>query len=328
MNEPLSIGLIGCGRVAERYYLPALARLPTEARLIAAADSVQARARLATTFFPECRVFSSASELLQYTPVRAVIIATPPASHVGTTIDALRAGLPVLVEKPLATCSAELGDIEELGSLPNTQVMMAFNQRHWEPVCRLKEALQKREATDEFSADLVMMTSPRAWSSVSTCSDALEDLAPHLLDLLRYLFQQEISAVRAVPAGERGVELSVVLAGGQRAKCLVAHGEVTAESILVRCNDVHYRVRMGSERFEPADGFLRSGLDFADAVSRRLRQRRSSLYYSYERQLLQFLRYLREGSRLSPDIRDGLAVLRAVEAARQSLARAGTEVPV
>jgi predicted dehydrogenase len=206
--------------------------------------------------------------------------------------------------------------------------MLAFNQRHWEPVCRLKEVLQQREAADEFSADLVMMTSPGAWSPVSVRSDALEDLAPHLLDLLRYLFQQEISAVRAVPGGEDGVELSIRLAGGQRAKCFVAHGEVTMESITVRCQDVRYRVRMGSERFEPADGFLRSGLDFADAMSRKLRRRRSSLYHSYERQLLQFFRCVREGSRPSPDISDGVAALRAVEAARQSLANAGEEVAV
>jgi predicted dehydrogenase len=328
MSEPLNIGLIGCGRVAERYYLPALARLSAEARLIAVADSQPARASLATTFFPECRVLRSAGELLQQPAVRAVIIATPPASHVSAAIDALRAGLPVLVEKPLATCFAEVGDLEELSSLPTAKVMVAFNQRHWEPVCRLKEALQERTAGDEFSADFAMMTSPRAWCAVSVRSDALEDLAPHLLDLLRYLFQKEISAVQAVPAGQGGVELSVALAGGQRAKCLVAHGDVTAESIRVRCNDVHYQIRMGSERFEPADGFLRSSLDFADALSRKLRRRRSSLYYSYERQLLQFFRDVREGSRPSPDVRDGLAVLRAVEAARQSLACAGKEVPV
>jgi predicted dehydrogenase len=206
--------------------------------------------------------------------------------------------------------------------------MMAFNQRYWEPVRRLKEALQNRRAADEFSAELAMVTSPGAWSPVSARSDALEDLAPHLLDLLRYLFQQEISVVRAVPAGKGGVELSVGLAGGQRAKCLVAHGEVTGESIAVRCNDLRYRVRMGSERFEPADGFLRSGLDFADAVKRKLLRRRLTFYYSYERQLLQFFRHVREASRPSPDIGDGLAALRAVEAARQSLACAGEEVSV
>jgi predicted dehydrogenase len=149
-----------------------------------------------------------------------------------------------------------------------------------------------------------------------------------MLDLLRYLFQQEISAVRAFPAGEGGFELSVRLAGSHWAKCLVAHGDITEESINVRCNDSHYRVRMGSERFEPAEGFQRSALDLADAVSRKLRRRRSSLYCSYEQQLLQFIRHVREGSRPSPDIRDGLAVLRAVEAARRSLACAGEEIPV
>ena len=328
MNEPLNIGLIGCGRVAERYYLPALARLRAEARLVAVADSLPARTRLATTSFPECRAFSSAAELLQHPLVRAVIIATPPANHAGATIDALRAGLPVLVEKPLATSLEEAGAIEEFASLPTARVMVAFNQRHWEPIRRLKEVLQTRKAADEHSADLVMMTSPSAWSPVSTRSDALEDLAPHLLDLLRYLLQQEISAVRAVAAGDGGFELSVRLAKGHGAKCLVAHGDVTEESISVRCNGARYRVRMGSERFEPADGFLRSALDLADTVSRKLRRRRSSLYYSYERQLLQFLRHIREGSRPSPDFKDGLAVLRAVEAARRSLACGGEEVSV
>jgi predicted dehydrogenase len=69
-------------------------------------------------------------------------------------------------------------------------------------------------------------------------------------------------------------------------------------------------------------------LEWSDAVSRKLLRRRLSLYYSYERQLLQFFRHVRKSSRPSPGITDGLAAVRAVEAARQSLALAGKEVSV
>ena len=41
MSSTLRIGLVGCGRVAERYYLPALARAEA-ARLVAIADPMPA----------------------------------------------------------------------------------------------------------------------------------------------------------------------------------------------------------------------------------------------------------------------------------------------
>jgi predicted dehydrogenase len=328
MNDPLDIGVIGCGRVTERCHLPALARLAAMARVVAVADPLPARAEMAATLFPGCRTFSSVQDLLRDTRLTAILVATPPQTHVSIATRALRAGIAVLVEKPLAASLAEVKELQDLDPLSTAQVMVGFNQRYWEPVQRLEEALQGREAAEEFSADLVMKTSPRAWSSVSPCSDALEDLAPHLLDLLRYLFQLEILAVGAVPVGEGGVDLTIGLSGGHRAKCLVAHGGVTEESIRVRCKDVHYQVSMGSERIGPANSWRRSALDFLESAGRTLLRRRSSLHDSYERQLQQFFRSVRAGTRLTPSVADGIAVVPAIEAARRSLNSGGKEVLV
>jgi predicted dehydrogenase len=328
MNEPLRVGLIGCGRAAERYYLPVLGRRKTGVRLVAAADPRPERVRLALSCAPACRTFDSSETLLQSVAVDAVIVASPPETHVPFTMAALRAGLFVLVEKPLATSSKQVRDLEESISRSSGRVMVGFNQRHWEPVQQLERILRRQNGGNDMSADLSMSADIGAWAPLAGTSTPLEDLGPHLLDLLRFLLQSEIRAVSADESVDGSTELRVELTGGTSARCRVAHGGPTRESIDLRWGRNAYRVRMGSDRIEPAAGLQRSLLDVFDAARRRLRGRRSSLHYSHERQLLRFFDHVRGDSDPAPGVEDGIAVVRAIEAAKRSIADGGREVPV
>lgn len=328
MKAPLNIGLIGCGRAAERLYLPAFSRLKSRARLVAAVDPIYQRRELILSQVPGCKLFASAEALLREADVAALIIASPPETHVPMTEMALRAEIPVLVEKPLALSLVEARNLEELLAYSNGWVMMAFNRRYWVPVCKLRQVISDRKHSDRVSAQLVLKTDAQTWSPISGMSDPLDDLGPHQLDLLRYIFDCEISSISARWINVYAIRMKVRLEDGIVAECLADTRSVSMESITIQCESQNYMARtyLGSKRIQPARGGVRFSLDFCDALGRRLTGRQSSLRRSYELQLMSFFDCVNTGTTPRPDAVDGIAAIRAVEAARKSAADGGKEV--
>lgn len=320
MSGPLPIGIIGCGRITERYYLPAIARLPA-AHLVAVADPRSERRGLVTSRVVGCVAYPSAEALLAEAQVAALIVATPTATHVAVATLALCAGLPVLIEKPLASSMAEAEPLHAVATA-GTVVMVGFNRRFWDPVHRLRERIRHSDGLRKVSVQLVMTADMRAWDPVSERSDPLDDLGSHQVDLLRFLFDREVDTISARWTDLKTIHMRVVLSGGITGDCVAAHTGVPQESITVRCNGRVYCVRRGSERITPAPGPVRAVLDAVGTLSRRLWGRRSSLRRSYERQLSYFLHCVRTGAAPQPGLADGIAAIRALEAARRSASSA------
>jgi predicted dehydrogenase len=171
-----------------------------------------------------------------------------------------------------------------------------------------------------------MTSDVSAWAPIGGIEDPLDDLASHQLDLLRFLFEAEPRAVRARRPMPLAVRLDVRLEGGVDACCESAQEGVSRETIEVRCAGQVYAARMGSERIAPAAGARRAALDFGDRIVNRLSRRGSSLRRSYERQFEGFAAVIKHRRPPEPGLTDGLAALRAVEAARLSVERNGEEV--
>jgi predicted dehydrogenase len=277
---------------------------------------------------PGCLTFASAEELLQSGTISAVLITTPPVTHVAIAMLALRMDIPVLVEKPLASSLVEAEKLSALVASSGGLVMLGFNRRYWEPVCQLRRMIRSRKHSEKVSAQLVMTSDVEAWSPICSVSDPLDDVGSHQLDLLRYIFEREIWAISARRADTNALQIQVKLAGGVIAECLAALCNASHESITIRCQCNLYHIHLGSERIQPVGNVLRSILDFTDALKRRVGGRQSSMRRSYERQLIRFFHYVRIGVTPHPGIADGVAVLRAVEAARESISSNGREVLV
>ena len=113
MSGVVLIGLLGCGRAAEQLHVPAILRT-RETRLTAVCDPVPERRQLVARAAPGCRAFATAEELFASRSVDAVLVASPPETHVALAELALRAGVPVLVEMPLAGSLAEAIHLAEL----------------------------------------------------------------------------------------------------------------------------------------------------------------------------------------------------------------------
>ena len=327
MSRPVAIGVIGCGRVTERYYLPAFARLP-EMRVVAVADCSQERSDLVASRLRSCQTFESAEALFDGAAVEGIVIATPPQTHMTIADSALRRGLAVFIEKPLARSDGEGNGLQSLEALSDHRVMIGFNRRYWDPVRHLREVLLGQRQTPGIRARLVMAGNPQTWSAISDGCDALDDQGCHQLDLVRYLFDREVIAVSARWTDPQSITMRVTFSDGAVADCVAMHNASPQESISVDCGGRRYHIRRGSERVQPAQGRARAALDVLDTWHRRLRGRRSSLRRSYEEQFRQFARGIRSGAVLEPSLADGIAALRMAQAARRSAAEGGKEIAI
>src|SRR5262245_706849 len=102
--DTLSIAVIGCGAVAERVHLPALARSPSNTVTVLVDSSEQRAKTLA-------RQYGVATTAANYQNIvglaEAAIIGVPHDLHATIACDLLDAGIHVLVEKPMALSPAD-----------------------------------------------------------------------------------------------------------------------------------------------------------------------------------------------------------------------------
>lgn len=131
MSAPLRLGVVGVGAVAQTVYLPLIARHPARFRLSALCDvspSTLAAVGEQHAILPERR-FPSVGALLEAGGLDAVIILTS-GSHALTTELALRAGLAVLCEKPLAYT---LDEIDRLAATANAERLQLGYMKLYDP---------------------------------------------------------------------------------------------------------------------------------------------------------------------------------------------------
>jgi predicted dehydrogenase len=123
--RPLHIGVIGLG-VISRFYLAALENLPAM-QLAAVCDTDDAALRPFHDLVPCHR---DHHELLARTDLDAVVVTVPNDVHATIVRDALEAGLPVCVEKPLATQLADGEALVECAHSTGGCLFTAFHRRY------------------------------------------------------------------------------------------------------------------------------------------------------------------------------------------------------
>lgn len=105
----LRVGVIGCGRVATSFHLPAYLALPDLCQLAAVADPVGAQLETAGEAFGLSRAdrHRDANELLQRPDIDVVDLCTPPRLRAEYIVRAAESGKHILAEKPLAATPRE-----------------------------------------------------------------------------------------------------------------------------------------------------------------------------------------------------------------------------
>ncbi|SDF21061.1 Gfo/Idh/MocA family protein [Streptomyces griseoaurantiacus] len=141
----MRVGVIGAGLQCGRR----ISALESDDELVGIAtpeaDETWARAHSVRT-----RLFDHWDQLLAQPGLDAVIVATPPDSHLAATVAALTAGKHVLCEKPLARSSEEAARMEAVARDHGRVLHCGFNHR-FHPAVR---ALARIVADDEYGRPL------------------------------------------------------------------------------------------------------------------------------------------------------------------------------
>jgi len=143
MDETLlKIGIIGTGGISGSH-IDAYRRFQEECEVVALCDIVpgKAAAKGAACGLATARVYERAEEMLSQEDLDLVSIATPPSAHAEPAISALRAGVDVLVEKPMAP-SLEECDAMIAAANENDRILSVIAQNRFRnDMGTLKEVL-------------------------------------------------------------------------------------------------------------------------------------------------------------------------------------------
>ena len=205
MNK-VRIGIIGVGGIAQGAHLPPLTESP-DAVVVALCDiNPDTLKRVGNRYnIPEDHRFTDFRDLVACPDVDAVEVCTPNNMHVPCAMEAVRAGKPVNVEKPLSlSCQTAQPLLDLLAEKPVVN-MMCFSYRFRPAVQYAKHLLEQNLLGDIVSVSVEYLKDSAFWEGRRldwrfdkeiAGTGVLGDLGVHLIDMARYLLGEfrEVSA--------------------------------------------------------------------------------------------------------------------------------------
>ncbi len=146
---PLRVGLVGYGLAGSVFHAPLIAATEGLALDTVVTSNPERQAQARAEFGDGLRCAASADELWDRADeLDLVVIASPNKTHVPLARAALKAGLPVVVDKPLAGTAAEARDLAALAD-ERGLLLSVFQNRRWDNDFRtLRQLLADGELGD------------------------------------------------------------------------------------------------------------------------------------------------------------------------------------
>ncbi|UXY27785.1 Gfo/Idh/MocA family protein [Streptomyces sp. HUAS TT20] len=130
-GTPLRVGLVGYGLAGSVFHAPLVAATEGLA-LDTVVTSNPERQEQARAEFPDVRLATAPDELFDRADeLDLIVIASPNRTHVPLATAALKAGLPVVVDKPIAGTAAEARDLAALAE-ERGLLLSVFQNRRWD----------------------------------------------------------------------------------------------------------------------------------------------------------------------------------------------------
>jgi predicted dehydrogenase len=344
MNEPVRVALIGCGRIAQVAHLPALEKA-NGIQLVAVSDPNKDVLHAVARRYDVPQAYSDQSQVLADDSIEAVLVAAPDRFHYSITAAALNAGKHVLVEKPLASTVEESGKLVDLVDQTGLVLQVGAMKRHDPGVQYARRFVGER---------LGKIRSFNAWYRIGDLRPGIEatlfprlyaDMAAqqaevavkadrrryllathgsHVFDTVRHLVGDVASVVARHRADGKDQLWQVLL--------MTTSGAIGTVSITV---DIPGEPSEGIEVFG-STGTIRVDIHFPFyRLASTVRAYADSEMImptltngdAYQRQAEAFARVIRDGGWPTPDVHDGLAALRLIEATATAV-EGGDEVTV
>lgn len=196
--ESIRWGMIGCGDVTEKKSAPSFNKINGSSLY-----GVTSRSKSKAVAYAERhhvpKVYDSADQLFGDPEIAAVYIATPPASHAVYAIQAMQAGKPVYVEKPMAADYQDCREMNRVSSETGMPLFVAYYRRSMDYFLKVKELIDNQVIGNILLVQSSLMVAPREedrdsqnlpWRVVPEISGGgyFYDMGCHALDILSYFF--------------------------------------------------------------------------------------------------------------------------------------------
>ncbi len=130
-------GIIGTGGIAAAFATD-LQRLPDH-KVVAVGSRSAEKGHAFAAKFPDCKAYGSYTELVADPEIDGIYVATPHTSHVSNTLLAIKAGKPVLCEKPFAVNAHEAKIMIDAAREKNLALMEAMWSRFLPHIKKARE---------------------------------------------------------------------------------------------------------------------------------------------------------------------------------------------
>lgn len=353
-DRPLRVGLLGYGLAGSVFHAPLIAA--TEGlRLDLVSTTSPERQAQARAEHPQVRTVDTAEAVLARAgDLDLIVIATPNKTHVPLATAALEAGLPVVVDKPLAATAAEA---EKLAALAEDRglLLSVFQNRRWDNDFRTVRKLIEDGALGDVQRfeSRFERWRPQPKGGWRESGDPAEiggllyDLGSHLVDQALTLFGPAVSVYAESDVRRPGAEadddtfLALTHAGGVRSHLWVS---ATAALLGPRFRVLGSRAGYVKHGLDPQEAALREGLrpgtvgvewgvepesrwghlGAGSSPQTGGAERVPTLPGDYPAYYAAIERALREGGQPPVTAREAAAALRVLEAAKRSAAEGGT----
>ncbi len=208
MDDLVKLAVVGVGLVGKRH-ANAIKRL-RGVKLIGLVEPSSNKLPIEQEFNVPC--FDNIDALLNGTKVDGVIIATPTPSHIELGRAVVNAGIPVLIEKPLANSSSEALELVNLADANHVSLLVGHHRRHNPLIQKAHELISNGEIGEIravhancwfYKPDHYFDEAP--WRKLHGAGPISVNLV-HDIDLIRYLCGEIVSVQAQSSPSRRGFE--------------------------------------------------------------------------------------------------------------------------
>ena len=194
------VGLLAYGAIGHEHNLAVQATDGLE--LTAVADLNPERVAAAQEIAPTAKGFADAEEMLDSGVIDLVVVSTPPNTHAHWATQALKRGLHVVLEKPMALTSDECDELIELAQVNERLLVVYQNRRFDADFVTLRSVIKQGRIGEAFQFESFVGGYSRPcdyWHSDAAVSGgAIFDWGSHYIDQILNLFSEPIAQVTGI----------------------------------------------------------------------------------------------------------------------------------
>jgi predicted dehydrogenase len=216
-NGKIMYGVIGLGRAGWDMHIAEL-RTRQDAGIVAVVDSEPSRLDEASSQLG-CDTHRSIDGLLEDDRIEVIVIATPSDRHTAETLQALRAGKHVIVEKPMATSTTDARKMIDCAAEAGLQLLV-HQQHRFSPLFRYIESVTKSGVLGRIFLirnHIAMFRRRNDWQTLMKYGGGeLNNTGSHFIDQVLQLLGSRVVEVmgdirRVVSAGDADDHVKVMM---------------------------------------------------------------------------------------------------------------------